>query len=366
MDVEATSSFSSITPPVFDGNNYQVWTVRMEAYMEALDIWEAVEEDYEIPVLPENPTMAQIKYQKEKKTKKSKAKVCLFASVSSTLFTRIMTLKSAYEIWNYLKSEYEGDERIKGMRVLNLIREFELQRMKESESIKEYSDRLLNVANRIRLLGSAFNDSRIVEKILVTVLEKFEASISSALENTKDLTQISLVEILNALQVQEQRRAMRQESVVERALPAKHQENVRNNKKKFFKRNQNPTGELANNKAGVKKGSYPPCRHCNRKGHPPLNAGKDQTPSAPNVTKWGMKLESNESWLINSGCTNHMTHDKELSRDLKPTNITKVRIAMEITFLSKERGLLRLHRMFSLFLILTKSVKCGPTYWKRL
>ncbi|TYJ99556.1 Retrovirus-related Pol polyprotein from transposon TNT 1-94 [Cucumis melo var. makuwa] len=38
--------------------------------------------------------------------------------------------------------------------------------------------------------------------------------------------------------------------------------------------------------------------------------------------------ESNESWLIGSGCTNHMTHDKELFRDLKPTNITKVRIGI--------------------------------------
>ncbi|KAL0420409.1 UNVERIFIED_CONTAM: hypothetical protein Slati_3063800 [Sesamum latifolium] len=130
--------------------------------------------------------MAQIKYQKEKKTKKSKAKACLFASISSTIFTRIMTLKSVYEIWNYLKSEYKGDERVNGMRVLNLIQEFELQRMKKSESIKEYSDRLLDIANRIRLLGSAFNNS-IIEKILVTVPEKFGASIS-ALENTKDLT----------------------------------------------------------------------------------------------------------------------------------------------------------------------------------
>jgi len=33
------------------------------------------------------------------------------------------------------KAEYEGDERIRGMQVLNLIREFELQRMKESESV---------------------------------------------------------------------------------------------------------------------------------------------------------------------------------------------------------------------------------------
>ena len=128
----------------------------MEAYLEALDLWEAVEEDYEVPALPGNPTMAQIKNHKDRKTRKSKAKACLFASVSSTVFTRIMSLKSAKAIWDYLKAEYEGDDRIKGMQVLNLIRDFELQKMKESETIKEYSERLLSVANRVRLFGSEF------------------------------------------------------------------------------------------------------------------------------------------------------------------------------------------------------------------
>ena len=56
--------------------------------------------------------MAQIKAQKEKKTKKSKAKACIFAVVSSTIFTRIMSLKMEKEIWDYLKTEYEGNERI--------------------------------------------------------------------------------------------------------------------------------------------------------------------------------------------------------------------------------------------------------------
>ncbi|RVW64134.1 hypothetical protein CK203_052591 [Vitis vinifera] len=96
-------------------------------------------------------------------------------------------------------SKYEGDERIRGMQVLNLIRDFELQKMKETESIKEYSDRLLNIAKRVRLLGPSLLDSRIVEKNLLTMLERFEASIT-ALENTKDLSMITLVELLNALQ----------------------------------------------------------------------------------------------------------------------------------------------------------------------
>jgi len=54
----------------------------MEAYLEALIVWEAIEEDYEVPLLSDNPTMAQLKFHKEKKTKKAKAKSCLFISVS--------------------------------------------------------------------------------------------------------------------------------------------------------------------------------------------------------------------------------------------------------------------------------------------
>ncbi|KAH9742327.1 DUF4219 domain-containing protein [Citrus sinensis] len=193
----------------------------METYLEALDLWEAVEEDYEIPALPNNPTMTQIKAHKEKKTKKSRANACLFAAVSSTIFTRIMSLKSAKTIWDYLKSEYEGDERIKGMQVLNLIRKFELQRMKDFETIKDYSNRLLSIANKVRLLGYEFTDSRIVQKILVTVPERYEAIITT-FENTKDLSKISLTELLNALQAPEQRRLMRGDTTTEGALAAKH------------------------------------------------------------------------------------------------------------------------------------------------
>jgi len=67
----------------------------------------------------------------------------LFIVVSTTIFIRIMSLKSAKDVWDYLKKEYVGDERIHDMQILNLIREFELQRIKEFETIKEHSNKLL-------------------------------------------------------------------------------------------------------------------------------------------------------------------------------------------------------------------------------
>ena len=96
------------------------------------------------------------------------------------------------------------------MQVFNLIREFEMQKMKETEKIKDYADRLLSIINKVRLLIKDFSNDRIVQKILVTMLEKYESKISS-LEETKDLTDISLGELTNALQAQEQRRSMRLE-----------------------------------------------------------------------------------------------------------------------------------------------------------
>ncbi|KAL5758543.1 hypothetical protein ACOSP7_021154 [Xanthoceras sorbifolium] len=35
---------------------------------------------------------------------------------------------------------------------------------------------------------------------------------------------------------------------------------------------------------------------------------------------------SSKCWLIDSGCTNHMTYDRTIFKELKPTGITKVRI----------------------------------------
>ncbi|XP_071723871.1 uncharacterized protein [Rutidosis leptorrhynchoides] len=271
--MESNGNLSPIAPIIFDRENYEIWAIRMEAHLDALDLWEAVVEDYDVPPLPGNPTMAQIKNHNGRRTRKSKAKACLFVAVSNTIFTRIMTLKTAKEIWEYLKKEYTGDERVRGMKSLNLIREFELQKMKESETAKEYAERLLDIANKVRLLKVSFDDSRIVQKILVTVPEKYEASITT-LENTRDLSEITLVELLNALRAQEQRRSMRQEGFVEGALPVKHQNTKKFDKGKNFQKaassgehsagNQNRKGD------GNSKGNYPPCKHYGKLGHPPI------------------------------------------------------------------------------------------------
>ncbi|GAV84880.1 DUF4219 domain-containing protein/UBN2 domain-containing protein [Cephalotus follicularis] len=212
-----SSGFSAMAPAVFDGENYQTWAVRMRAYLEVCDFWEAVEQDYEVAPLLDNPTINQIKYYKERTTRKENSKSCLYDVVSPVIFSRIMACESAKDIWDFLKAEYQGDEKIRSMKGLNLITEFTRLQMKESETIKEYSDKLISIANQARVLGTDLSDNRLVQKILVSLPERFEATIAS-LENTKDLSQIKLAELLSALQAQEQRRLIRLEGSTEGAL----------------------------------------------------------------------------------------------------------------------------------------------------
>jgi hypothetical protein len=76
------------------------------------------------------------------------------------------------------------------------------------------------------------------KKILVTVPEKFEATISS-IENSKDVSSITLAELLNALQAQEQRRLMRQAGSVEGAFFFKITEQYATKKQKLQQQQHN-------------------------------------------------------------------------------------------------------------------------------
>ncbi|KAL0458578.1 UNVERIFIED_CONTAM: hypothetical protein Slati_0485000 [Sesamum latifolium] len=88
------------------------------------------------------------------------------------------------------------------MQIFNLRKEFELLKMKETGNVKEYIDRVMKVVNRIRLMGEDLPEKRIVEKVMVILPERFEAKISS-LEDTWDLSQLTLQELANALQAVE-------------------------------------------------------------------------------------------------------------------------------------------------------------------
>ncbi|KAG8485237.1 hypothetical protein CXB51_021011 [Gossypium anomalum] len=255
-------SFTAPPPPVFAGENYHIWVVKMKTYLQAQDLWSVVENDIEPPPLRANPTIAQIRQHAEESTKKHKALACLQNGVSDVIFTRIMACSTPKEAWERLKEEFMGSDKTRQQQVINLRRDFENLKMKESESIKQYSDRIMATVNSIRLLGEDFSDSRVVEKVITTLLERFESKIS-LLEDSRDLPTISLSELVNSLYALEQRRANRQEDHPEGAFQAKAKENSSSShkgKKPWLDKRDKPRRD-----SGKRK--FPPCVHCKKTTH---------------------------------------------------------------------------------------------------
>ncbi|XP_016737975.1 uncharacterized protein [Gossypium hirsutum] len=184
-------------PPVFVGENYNIWVVKMKTYLQAHDLWNVVLADIEQPPLRANLTIAQIKQHNEDTTKKYKAMSYLQNGVLDVIFTRIMTCNSPKQAWDRLKEEFQELDKTRQQQLINLIRDFENLKMKESGTIKQYVDKIMAIVNNIRLLGDEFSDKRIVEKV-ITLLEKYESKISS-LEDSRDLSAIPLTELINAL-----------------------------------------------------------------------------------------------------------------------------------------------------------------------
>ncbi|KAF2303140.1 hypothetical protein GH714_014097 [Hevea brasiliensis] len=167
----ASSNYSTQTPPAFNGENYSVWVVKMKVYLRAFDLWEVVEISRDPTPLPENPSLPQIKMHSEERVKKFKARSAIHAFVTNAIFTRIMTCETAKQAWDKLKEDYQGTNRIRLIQVLNLWREFEVLKMKDVETVKNYTKRLMKVVNKLRLIGEELSNKRIAQKVLVSVPE---------------------------------------------------------------------------------------------------------------------------------------------------------------------------------------------------
>ena len=164
---------------------------------------------------------------------------------------RILACETPKEAWDKLQEEFMGSDRTKKMQVLNLRREFEVLKMKETGNIKDYADRIMKIVNQIRLLGEELYDQRIIEKVLVTLPERFEAKISS-LEDSKDFSHLTLAELINAMQAVEKRRESREEATTEGACLASQK----------GKASLRVTG-----RNGERRDTYSPCGICKKTNH---------------------------------------------------------------------------------------------------
>lgn len=374
-----SSNFGVSTPPQFNGDNYQFWVVKMQSYLKALGLWESILNDVDPPPLGANPTLNQIRQYEEEKSKKPKALSCIHATLSDPIFARIINCDTAKKAWYKLKEEFEGSTKVKAVKLITLKREFEMLKMKDSDIVKEYTTKVMTIVNQIRLAGEDFPDQRVMKKIMVSVPDRFESKIS-AIEESCDLTTLSIAELISKLQVQKQRDAIRNEEHVEGAFNAKFK-----GKKHVARDDRKATEDQGSQGKGVsRRGNFPPCHFCKKTNHAEENcwyknkqvyhcdycdknghtenfchAKQNQSSQQPSqqanraddqkqetafLFMASHVVETNiNSWLIDNGYTTHMAKNISLFNQIDKSVRTKVALGHGETVLAEGKGNVIMH-----------------------
>lgn len=76
-----------------------------------------------------------------------------------------------------------------------------LLQIQEDGLIKDYSTRLMVIRNQIRLYGEELPDEKVVEKVMISVPQRFEAKIL-AIEEFCDMMSLTITAIVSKLEAQ--------------------------------------------------------------------------------------------------------------------------------------------------------------------
>ena len=369
---------------MLDGKNYNRWTVQMRVLFDYDELLDIMEKGFE--ALDEKATDAQKAVHKENKKKDRKALYFIHQGVTDEVFTKIEAATTSKQAWDILITTYTGAEKVKKVRLQTLRRQYESFQMESNESIATYVSRLLSITNQMKTYGKKHDEQAIVEKILRSLTSEFESKVV-AIEEAHDLASMSVDELSGTLQAHEQRINERKaRKPIEQALQV--QASIKDHPKDAYKNYgysrgrgrgqgrggryhnqrgrggyQNTSGSSGNQEndqerldfnrnqhtrgrgRGCGKGRYDKsnveCFSCHKYGHYSSecrNINKEQRASFTRqddeeeehsllMVTSSDQISSNHTWLIDTGCTNHMCGNKALFTELAESYHTRVKFA---------------------------------------
>ena len=133
--------------------------------------------------------------------------------------------------------------------------------MKKGELMKDYFSRVIEIINQRKSCGENISDEKIVKKILLTLTKKSD-DIVAIIEETKNLSKISVEQLMGSLESHEQRKNRHNDEKIEEiALQAKFNMKYKNNIMK--KNNENGKEKTMENKSSETKMCCEICKHTN-------------------------------------------------------------------------------------------------------
>lgn len=315
--------------PKFDGH-YDHWSMLMENFLRSKEMWNLVHEGIPSPAVGISPASEmQRKGVEEAKLKDLKVKNFLFQAIDREILETILDKSTSKAIWDSMKQKYQGSTKVKRAQLQALRKEFEMLNMKEGEKIDSFIARTLTVVNKMKVNGENVQPSTVVCKILRSLTPKFNYVVCS-IEESNDLDTMTMDELHGSLLVQEQRMqgCLEEEQALrvsynDKPGRGRGRDSFRGGRGKdsFQGGRGRGRGRSYQNKATIE------CFKCHQLGHYQYECPdwEKQANYAENVEEEELLLMSyvdfsqtkgEEAWFLDSGCSNHMTGNKEWFSEL--------------------------------------------------
>jgi len=144
----------------------------------------------------------------------------LYRDVDDAGLEKLANATTSKEAWEILEKTYKGDDHVIQVRLQALRGGFGRLVMKENEGVSEFISRVKTVANQLGKNGEPLPAHQVVEKILRSMTIDFDNNVC-AIEESKDLSKLTVEELAGSLEAYEQRRRKTKEDYFGQALQAR-------------------------------------------------------------------------------------------------------------------------------------------------
>ncbi|GJW89335.1 retrovirus-related pol polyprotein from transposon TNT 1-94 [Tanacetum coccineum] len=278
--------------------------------------------------------------QKKMLSKNDEAKMVLYNALPKKEYERIFMCDTAQNIWDSLITTHQGNKQVKDNKIDLFVQKYEEFSITDDETIDCAFSRFNTIITSLKALDESFSSRNHVRKFLRALPSKWRPKVT-AIEESKDLSKLSLDELVGNLKVYE--------VVLEKDLE------IAKNKKEKYKSlalkakqvlsDDDTSSSDSNDEEYAMAEERREDRRCFKCGDPnhfisdcPKNSSGDQ--KAFVVGSWSdsgddskkeeiclmahsnevcqkVKLDPDE-WIQDSGCARHMTGNKDLFSSYKP------------------------------------------------
>ncbi|GJU45732.1 retrovirus-related pol polyprotein from transposon TNT 1-94 [Tanacetum coccineum] len=199
-------------PPLFESDSFIYWKNRFETYVKSkdLDLWHVITNGDFQPIVQnlESNLDEVIHFKKQtddlkkRLAKNNEAKMVIYNVLPRKEYERIFMCNTAKEIWKTLLITHQGNSQVKDNKIDILVQQYEQFVIFEDESIDSAFARFNTIITSLKALDKGYSSKNYVRKFLRALHPKWRAKVT-AIEESKDLTSLSLDELIGNLKVRE-------------------------------------------------------------------------------------------------------------------------------------------------------------------